>query len=67
LDPRRIYPGFAAVEVIPNEVGAVTVDMGFECDGMHGPNYQPDMALASKYIMIGEGARCSLAKQIVRT
>jgi electron-transferring-flavoprotein dehydrogenase len=48
LDPKRIYPGFAAVDLIRNEAGAVSGDMGVERDSMHGPNYQPGMALVGK-------------------
>ena len=65
----EIYPGFAAADVIYNEAGAVTGvvtgDMGVERDGSHGPNYQPGMALMGKYVLIGEGARGSLAKQLI--
>jgi len=65
----EIYPGFAAVDVIYNDenavVGVVTGDMGVERDGTHGPAYQPGMALLGKYVLIGEGARGSLAKQLI--
>jgi len=65
----EIYPGFAAAEVLYNEAGAVigvaTGDMGVEKDGSHGPAYQPGMALLGKYVLIGEGARGSLAKQLI--
>jgi electron-transferring-flavoprotein dehydrogenase len=39
--------------------------MGVERDGTHGPGYQPGMALLGKYVLIGEGARGSLAKQLI--
>ena len=42
--------------------GVVTGDMGVERDGTHGPAYTPGMALLGKYVLIGEGARGSLAK-----
>lgn len=65
----EIYPGFAAAELIFNEsnavTGVITGDMGVERDGSHGPNYQPGMALLGKYVLIGEGARGSLAKQLI--
>ncbi|HVK91976.1 MAG TPA: electron transfer flavoprotein-ubiquinone oxidoreductase, partial [Mycoplana sp.] len=52
-----------------NEAGAVTGvytgDMGVERDGTHGPNYAPGMALMGKYVLIGEGVRGSLAKQLI--
>ena len=65
----EIYPGFAAVDVVYDDAGAVagviTGDMGVERDGSHGPNYAPGMALMGKYVLIGEGARGSLAKQLI--
>lgn len=65
----EIYPGFAAAELIYDDAGAVigvaTGDMGVERDGSKGPNYEPGMALLGKYVLIGEGARGSLAKQLI--
>jgi electron-transferring-flavoprotein dehydrogenase len=65
----EIYPGFAAAGLIHDDAGAVTGvytgDMGVERDGSHGPNYAPGMALLGKYVLIGEGARGSLAKQLI--
>ena len=65
----EIYPGFAATEVLYNDEGAVigvaTGDMGIERDGTHGPNYTRGMALLGKYVLIGEGVRGSLAKQLI--
>jgi electron-transferring-flavoprotein dehydrogenase len=65
----EIYPGFAAADLIYNDAGAVTGvvtgDMGVERDGTHGPGFAPGMALLGKYVLIGEGARGSLAKQLI--
>ncbi|MCR4267456.1 electron transfer flavoprotein-ubiquinone oxidoreductase [Nitratireductor sp. ZSWI3] len=65
----EIYPGFAAADVLYDDegavIGVVTGDMGVERDGSHGPNYQPGMALLGKYVLIGEGVRGSLAKQLI--
>lgn len=65
----EIYPGFAAAEVLYNDMGAVigvaTGDMGVERDGSHGPAYAPGMALLGKYTLIGEGVRGSLAKTLI--
>ena len=65
----EIYPGFAATEVLYNKDGAVTGiatgDMGIEKDGSHGPNYMRGMELLGKYVLIGEGARGSLAKTLI--
>ena len=65
----EIYPGFAAAELLYNEAGAVigvaTGDMGIERDGTRGPNYAPGMELHGKYVLIGEGVRGSLAKELI--
>ncbi|MEM5491581.1 electron transfer flavoprotein-ubiquinone oxidoreductase [Hoeflea sp. AS16] len=65
----EIYPGFAATEVLTDENGAVigvaTGDMGVERNGEPGPNYARGMALLGKYVLIGEGVRGSLAKQLI--
>ncbi len=65
----EIYPGFAATEVLYNEAGAVigvaTGDMGIEKDGQPGPNFTRGMELLGKYVLIGEGVRGSLAKQLI--
>ena len=65
----EIYPGFAAAEVLYDDagrvVGVATGDMGVEKDGTHGAGYQPGMELRGKYVLIGEGARGSLAKQLI--
>jgi len=64
-----IYPGFAATELLYNDTGAVigvaTGDMGLGKDGKPGPNFTRGMALYAKYVLIGEGARGSLAKQLI--
>jgi electron-transferring-flavoprotein dehydrogenase len=65
----EIYPGFAAAEVLYNEAGAVigvaTGDMGVERDGQPGPNFARGMALLGKYVLLGEGVRGSLSKQVI--
>lgn len=65
----EVYPGFAAAEVLYNDDGAVigvaTGDMGIGKDGKPGPNHEPGMELLGKYVLIGEGVRGSLAKQII--
>lgn len=65
----EIYPGFAASELIVDDAGAVigvaTGDMGIERDGSPGPNYQRGMALMGRYVLIGEGVRGSLAKELI--
>ena len=65
----EIYPGFAATELLFNDVGAVkgvaTGDMGIEKNGEPGPNFARGMELLGKYVLIGEGVRGSLAKQLI--
>lgn len=66
----EIYPGFAAVEALYNAegalVGVATGDMGVNKDGSHGPNFQRGMELLGKYVLIAEGVRGSLAKEIIK-
>jgi electron-transferring-flavoprotein dehydrogenase len=66
----EIYPGFAGAEILTDETGAVigvaTGDMGVTKSGEPGPGYQRGMALLGKYVLIAEGARGSLAKELIR-
>lgn len=65
----EVYPGFAASEVLYNDVGAVvgvaTGDMGVGRDGNPKDSYTPGMELRGKYILLGEGVRGSLTKQLL--
>jgi electron-transferring-flavoprotein dehydrogenase len=65
----EIYPGFAASEVLYTAQGAVrgvvAGVMGLDKQGLPGPDYQPGMELLGKYVMIAEGVRGSLAKQLI--
>lgn len=65
----EIYPGFAAAEVLYDDKGAVrgvaTGDMGIERDSKPGPGFTRGMELLGKYTLIAEGARGSLAKQLI--
>ncbi len=65
----EIYPGFAATEVLYNEAGAVrgvaTGDMGIERNGEPGPAFARGMELLGKYVLVAEGARGSIAKQLI--
>jgi electron-transferring-flavoprotein dehydrogenase len=62
----EIYPGMAASDLVFDEAGAVKGVVagvfGIAKDGSHKPDYQPGMELHGKYVLIGEGARGSLAK-----
>ena len=65
----EVFPGFAAVETLHDDGGAVvgvaTGDMGIGRDGQPKPGFQRGMELRAKYTLIGEGARGSLAKQLI--
>ncbi|MFN0194262.1 MAG: electron transfer flavoprotein-ubiquinone oxidoreductase [Aestuariivirga sp.] len=65
----EIYPGFAASEALYSDdgslAGVVAGVLGIARDGSHKADYQPGMELRGKYVLIAEGARGSLAKQII--
>src|ERR1700743_744480 len=65
----EIYPGFAAVEVLYDDKGAVrgiaTGDMGIAKDGSHKASFTRGMELLGKYTLFAEGARGSLTKQLI--
>jgi electron-transferring-flavoprotein dehydrogenase len=65
----EIYPGFAAAELLYGDrgeiLGVATGDMGIGRDGKHKPGFTRGMELRGKYTLIAEGARGSLAKEII--
>ncbi|PAU97034.1 electron transfer flavoprotein-ubiquinone oxidoreductase [Paracoccus salipaludis] len=64
----EIFPGMAASELVMDGdrvAGVVAGEMGKEPDGTPGPSYEPGMELRGKYVMIAEGVRGSLAKQLI--
>jgi len=65
----EVYPGFAGVELLYDAVdsvtGVATGDMGVKKDGTRGSGYMPGMALMGKYVLVAEGARGSLAKELI--
>ncbi len=65
----QIFPGFAASEILYDDKGAVigvaTGDMGLKADGTPGPNFERGVELLGKYVLFSEGARGSLAKQLI--
>ena len=65
----EIYPGFACSEVLYRDDGSVrgvvAGVMGIGKDGEKKPDYQPGMELLGKYVLIAEGVRGSLAKEII--
>ena len=64
----EIFPGMACSELVfdgDRVAGVVAGEMGREADGSMGPSYEPGMELRGKYVMLGEGVRGSLSKQVI--
>ncbi len=65
----EIYPGFAASELLYSASGAVcgiaTGDMGVARDGSLKATFTRGMELRGKYVLLAEGARGSLSKQVI--
>jgi electron-transferring-flavoprotein dehydrogenase len=65
-----IFPGFAAALPIVTADGVIAGvqlgDMGLGKDGKPGPHYTPGAEVRARTTVIAEGARGSLAKQLVR-
>lgn len=65
----EIYPGFAASEVLYNELGAVigiaTGDMGLDASGEKSANYMEGMELYAKQTIFAEGCRGSLSQKVI--
>ncbi|WP_046900148.1 electron transfer flavoprotein-ubiquinone oxidoreductase [Gluconobacter oxydans] len=65
----EIFPGMAASEVVYDDQGRVTGvvagEFGKNPDGTPGDAYEPGMELRGKYVFFAEGARGSLARQLM--
>ena len=65
----EIFPGFAASELVYGDKGevkgVVAGVMGLNADGTPGPNFEPGMELHGKYVLLSEGVRGSLAKEVI--
>jgi len=65
----EVFPGFAASELVYGDdgelVGVVAGEFGLNPDGTPGEGYEPGMELRGKYVMMSEGARGSLSKQLI--
>jgi electron-transferring-flavoprotein dehydrogenase len=65
----EIYPGMAASKPIYGDDGSlrgvVVGEVGIGRDGVRTEQYQPGMNLIGKYVLIAEGARGSIAKQVI--
>ena len=65
----EIFPGMSCSEIVYGEngevKGVVAGVFGLEEDGSIGPDTEPGMELHGKYVLFSEGARGSLAKQLI--
>jgi len=65
----EIFPGMACSELVYDETGAVKGVVagvfGLEPDGSIGENTEPGMELHGKYVLLGEGVRGSLTKEVM--
>ncbi|MEQ8749602.1 MAG: electron transfer flavoprotein-ubiquinone oxidoreductase, partial [Amphiplicatus sp.] len=65
----EIYPGMAASKFLTRADGSVrgvvVGEVGIGKNGEKTDHYEPGMELNGKYVLIGEGVRGSLAKQII--
>ena len=65
----EVFPGFAAVEILYDEQGAVrgvaTGNMGVNRDGSPSDHFQEGMELHAKYTIFAEGARGQLGRQLI--
>jgi len=65
----EIFPGMSCSELVyagdGSVKGVVAGEFGKQADGTPGPNYEPGMELYGKYVLLGEGVRGTLSKQVI--
>ncbi len=64
----EVFPGMSCSEIVWNGdrvAGVIAGEFGRQADGAPGPAYEPGMELRGKYVMLGEGVRGSLSKQVI--
>ena len=65
----EIFPGMSCSELVLREDGSVggvvAGEFGKNPDGTPGPGYEPGMQLLGKYVLLAEGVRGSLSKQVI--
>jgi electron-transferring-flavoprotein dehydrogenase len=65
----EVFPGMACSELVFGEngevKGVVAGEMGLTSTGEPGPHYEPGMELHGKYVLLGEGVRGSLSKEVI--
>ncbi|MBI4356283.1 MAG: electron transfer flavoprotein-ubiquinone oxidoreductase [Gammaproteobacteria bacterium] len=66
----EIFPGFAATELLYQNDGSiqgiVTGEFGVDKNGEKGPNYQPGIELLARKVLLAEGCRGSLTKDLIQ-
>jgi electron-transferring-flavoprotein dehydrogenase len=65
----EIFPGMSCSELVWGDngevAGVVAGEFGRNPDGTPGPSYEPGLELRGKYVMLAEGVRGSLSKQVI--
>ncbi|MCY3880150.1 MAG: electron transfer flavoprotein-ubiquinone oxidoreductase [Rhodobacteraceae bacterium] len=65
----EIYPGMSCSQIVYGSDGEVTGvvagEFGRGADGTPGPAYEPGIMVKGKYVLLCEGARGSLSKQVI--
>ncbi|HEU0222696.1 MAG TPA: electron-transfer flavoprotein:ubiquinone oxidoreductase, partial [Paracoccaceae bacterium] len=65
----EVFPGMACSALVHGEAGevrgVVAGEVGLQKDWTPGPRYEPGMELLGKYVLLAEGVRGSLAKQVI--
>ncbi|MEM7505629.1 MAG: electron transfer flavoprotein-ubiquinone oxidoreductase [Pseudomonadota bacterium] len=65
----EIFPGMACSDLVYDEGGrvrgVVAGEFGKNADGTPGDGYEPGMELHGKYVMLAEGVRGSLSKEVI--
>ena len=65
----EIFPGMACSELVYGKTGeikgVIAGEFGKNPDGSIGDSYEPGMELHGKYILLSEGARGSLSKEVI--
>jgi electron-transferring-flavoprotein dehydrogenase len=65
----EIFPGMSCSEIVYGEAGevrgVVAGEFGKNPDGTPGTSYEPGMELRGKYVLLAEGVRGSLTKEVM--
>ena len=64
----EVFPGMACSALVmegERVAGVIAGEMGLNPDGTPGPQYEPGMELRGKYVLLAEGVRGSLSKEVI--